>query len=335
MGWRFSIFLFLLGSVAQATCFHTVAITPPADEVTPLNFNLPGLQIASLVDPTRSTGATLFYFPNGAYVNFDARGGSVASVETTLLEEGGYSNQVDGIIFAGGSTMGLEASGGVRRAIFNARADGTIFDAIPSVPGAVVFDFGGRILPTNDLRTYPDHAFGMELMNHLSGNTFSMGRTGAGATTTVNKMGHRLWGGQGAAFRSYRWGRLFAAVVPNAMGDILKSGQSLSNSYVTLPDPPAPTTVHPRENTTLSFLLTDVKLDRNQLKQLSKGVHAGMAQMIDPFHTAFDGDINFAASLGTGRAVTDAEVLLQIQIAATGLMREAIENSIRASNRPR
>src|SRR3989344_7919027 len=101
--------------------------TPQYEETKVVPFHMPGLEIASVSDPTLSTGATLFFFPKGAHANFDARGGSVAAVETTLLEEGSYSNLIDGIAFAGGSTMGLAAADGVRSRIFKDRIESSAF----------------------------------------------------------------------------------------------------------------------------------------------------------------------------------------------------------------
>jgi L-aminopeptidase/D-esterase-like protein len=54
-------------------------------EIEELHFDFEGVRIASLSDPTLSTGATLFYFPKGAYAAFDSRGGSVGACETNLL----------------------------------------------------------------------------------------------------------------------------------------------------------------------------------------------------------------------------------------------------------
>ncbi|MBI4404582.1 MAG: P1 family peptidase [Deltaproteobacteria bacterium] len=302
-----------------------IVLVPP--DVVELKVQLPDVQISSLVDPTRSTGATLLFFPRGAAVNFDARGGSVAAVETTLFEEGSYGdNRINGLVFAGGSTMGLAATDGVREVLFRKNIDhSTDFDFIPSVPGAVVYDYGGRIFPFNDPTVYPNNAFGMELTKHLSTDTFYMGRTGAGISTTVNKIGVPYWGGQGAAFGEYSWGKLLAVVVLNSSGDIKKNGVSLA---------PHPTQTGKRsvrgQNTTLSAIITDVKLDRSQLKRLAIMVHTNMAQMIDPFHTPEDGDIHFALSTGNRLVHSDDEFSLQQK--AIALMRQAIENSVRAAN---
>ena len=305
-----------------------ISLVPP--EVTALEYDLPHVKIASLVDPTRSTGATVIYFPNGAVANFDARGGSVAAVETTLLEEGSYGdNSINALVFAGGSTMGLAAADGVRGYLFDKNIQhSTEFDFIPSVPGAVVFDYGGRVLSSNHKTIYPDSKFGAELMNHLSPDRFMMGRTGAGVTTTVNKIGVPYWGGQGAAFKSFRWGKLMAIVVLNASGNVMIDGKSLF--------PPSENEGDKRraisgQNTTLSAIITDVALDRSQLKRLSMMVHTNMAQRIVPFQTPYDGDINFAMSLRE-RSVTKLEEE-QLLDEAVILMHKAIENSIYAANR--
>ena len=303
-------------------------IFPP--DVVELKYDLPSVLVSSIVDPSYSTGATLLYFPKGAVANFDARGGSVASVETTLLEEGSYGdNSIDGLVFSGGSTMGLAATDGVREVLYKLNIQKTTeFDFIPSVPGAVVYDFGGRIFPFNDKTIYPTNAFGIELTKNLSTDTIYMGRTGAGISTTVNKIGIPYWGGQGAAFGEFRWGRLLAVVVLNSSGDIRQNGESLITKVIRgnkRQDRPIK-----GHNTTLSAIITDAKLDRSQLKRLSVMVHANMAQMIDPFNLPEDGDINFALSTRDRHLEAEDEFLMQQ--AAIRLMRRAIENSVTSAN---
>lgn len=327
LGWVFAAALLFCFPSSGQHCAKIVLLEPP--EVVPLSFHLPGLKVASLVDATRSTGATLFYFPKGAYANFDARGGAVAAIETTLIEEGSYSNQIDGIVFSGGSTMGLAATDGVRDVIFQERKNSNEFDFIPSVPGAVVYDYGGRTGPCCDPFIYPGREMGMDLMKHLSAHQFMMGRTGAGASTLVNKITDRpYWGGQGAAFKKYPWGSVFVAVVLNSVGAVTKDGVPL----VSVPLNPRPRLKNrPGQNTTLSIVITDVKLDRSALKRLSIMLHTSMARYIHPFHCSTDGDINFAVSLGTN----DAEIpdgSIEIEMAASELMETAIHNSVRSAN---
>jgi L-aminopeptidase/D-esterase-like protein len=287
-----------------------------------------GLSVASLQDPTNSTGATIFYFPKGARANFDARGGSVAAAETTLLSEGGYSNEIDAVVFTGGSTMGLEVGSGVRKAIFETRGEEAgAFDRIPSVPTAVVYDFDRA--PHYDQQVYPNREMGVDLFNAIQAkgtDVFKTGRFGAGTSTTVNKVSEPIHGGQGAASaRLGKHGSVFVAVILNAVGNVFPDGQSVTEIRKNKPPVPG-------KNTTLSIVVTDIPLDRNQLKRLATTVHTSMARWIQPFQTYTDGDIMFSVSTAErpGRASDDVEFYLTE--AATELMGQAISDSIRVSN---
>jgi L-aminopeptidase/D-esterase-like protein len=294
-----------------------------------------GLLIGSATDPTEATGATVFYFPRSANVSYDSRGGSVASSETTLLDEGSYSNSVDAIVFAGGSTMGLAAGDGVRQVLFKNRAQNAgNFDFIPSVPTAVVYDYCGRICSHHDPLVFPDAVLGAQLMSQLK-REFVIGKAGAGISTSMNKINLNgaptVWGGQGAAYHEYPWGRIFVAVVVNALGDVRYQGQSLSqevkNIYSQIQTGPKK-----GQNTTLSLVVTDLNLSRSQLKRLSVMVHTSMGESIFPFHSLEDGDINFSASLGTRtRRVTD-DIELKLQVEASRLMKQAILDAVATAN---
>lgn len=300
-------------------------------EVDVFKFNMPGLKISSISDPSLATGVTLFLFDPGATSNYDSRGGSVAAVETTLLDEASYSNVVDGIIFAGGSTMGLEASQGVRRKIFQSNNEKAgRFDLIPSIPGAVVYDFGARLEKDQNQLIFPTLAMGGAAYTLAQPHQMLVGRAGAGTSTTANKISKPIWGGQGCAFRtveleSGKHTNLFVAVVLNPRGNIVSS-----DINGRLPDIPS----GPKQNTTLSLVVTDLSLDRSQLKRLAVTVHSSMGKMISPFNTYSDGDILFTVSLQkTKFDFSDAfasENLLQRT--ATDLMSEAIIRSIGIAN---
>ena len=310
------------------------------DEVETINFNMPGMKIGSVTDPTLATGATLFYFPRGARANYDARGGSVAAIETTLLDESSYDNLVDGIMFSGGSTMGLEASQGARRRIFNSRdSEAGAFDLIPSVPGAVVYDYGGRIEPGQDPLLFPNLELGAATFDNAVENRMLVGRVGAGTSTTANKVSDPIWGGQGGAFKEINLGgfrvKIFTAVILNPHGDItLPPNTRVDPEYLAaLRAKPLPR--GHKQNTTLSLVVTDVELDRNQLKRLAMMVHTGMARSISPFHGYTDGDICFAVSLGQKRMpMTNREGIEEaLQIESSNLMLKAISKSITVANK--
>jgi L-aminopeptidase/D-esterase-like protein len=314
------------GSVAAAKgYFQTMAF--PTQNV---SFNLPGLQVASLEDATHSTGATLFFFPKGADASYDVRGGSAATSETTLLDAGSYSNSIDGIAFAGGSTMGLSVGDGIREAIFKSHGtQASAFDSIPSVPTAVVYDYGSRGAVGADLLAYPDRLMGLELMKHLSDNTFVAGRAGAGVSTTANKISQKIWGGQGFVYKDLGYAKIVAAVVLNAMGNINVPGiKPISLSTL------APQGAKAGHNTTLSIIITDVELSRDDLKRLAMMVHTSMGRMIFPFHSYYDGDTHFSISTKQRKLVNagSKDPFMDFSIQAADAMKEAIEMTVRTSN---
>jgi L-aminopeptidase/D-esterase-like protein len=51
-------------------------------------------------------------------------------------------------------------------------------------------------------------------------------------------------------------------------------------------------------NTTLGVIATNANLTKKELHQVAQIAHSGLAKMISPLHTTFDGDLIFAISLG-------------------------------------
>jgi L-aminopeptidase/D-esterase-like protein len=311
-----------------------LAAVPQTPRSTEVQFDMPGLQVASVSDSTYSTGATLFFFPDGGWASFDARGGSVAVAETTLLEDGSYSNWIDGVAFAGGSTLGLSVSDGVRSALFDQRKNAkntSLFDIIPSIPSAVVYDFGGRKEPGRDPLVVPTPDMGVKLLGNLS-DKFLVGRAGAGTSTTFGKKGGPRWGGQGMAMNTYPNGvKVFAAVILNAMGDVFTDD---GKNYRDLLAPDQYLNNVPsggKQNTTLSIVVVNVDLDRSELKRLAMQTHSSLGQRIRPIATLDDGDILFSVTTKKGPA-KDKLKGFDIYAAAAATLQEAIDNGVKASN---
>lgn len=312
------VFMTVVNSDAQVAAYRDVAI------------QVAGVQVASVEDATRSTGATLFYFPSGAAAQVDVRGGSAATSETHLIEPGSYSNIIDGIVFAGGSTMGLAAADGVREAIFKSRSGNAAdFNSIPSVPSAVIYDFSARNAPGQDKLVYPNREMGLELMKRLSAKNFRAGRAGAGLSATANKVSQKIWGGQGIAIKDLGHSKVVAAVILNPVGNVNVKGIKPISDATPFVAPQAGT------NTTLSIVIVEAKLNNEQLRRLAMSTHTSMARMIYPFHTFYDGDTHFAIStkakdLPTGGG--DKDYFFEIMMAASDAMAEAIEMTATISN---
>jgi L-aminopeptidase/D-esterase-like protein len=55
-------------------------------------------------------------------------------------------------------------------------------------------------------------------------------------------------------------------------------------------------------NTTLGVIATNANLTKKEVHQVAQIAHLGLAKVISPLHTTFDGDLIFAISLGRKKA---------------------------------
>ena len=81
----------------------------------------------------------------------------------------------------------------------------------------------------------------------------------------------------------------------------------------------------PSANTTLSLVVTNQKLDRLQLTSIGRQVHASMARGIQPFHSRWDGDVNYMVS--TQQLANDALDEVTLGELASDAMWDAILTS--------
>ena len=311
-----------------------------------IHFTFPGVQIGEATDEAGPTGCTVLSFPIGATAAVDVRGGSAALRESTLLDPISSWAGLDALVFAGGSTYGLESASGVMQALMDARAGKTGFNDIPSVPAAVVYDFGGR-----KTSHYPTAALGRRAFEAAQEGRAGIGKVGAGRNVLVGKLlgrEHGEPGGQGAAFLQTRSGyRLLALTIVNALGNILDfEGKVIAGSrdpssgkripaherYQSLGVLPSESLLAQPQggNTTLSCLVTDAPLDRIELQRLAMMCHTAMARVIEPFHTPYDGDALFAISVSGGNALPNDRSSLVMELGTLGghLLCRAVHSSL-------
>jgi 6-aminohexanoate-oligomer endohydrolase len=272
-----------------------------------LELDFPGLEIGCAEYDEGPTGCTVFHFPEGASVQTDIRGGSPGTF-------GGGYEWVNAICLAGGSLYGLEAVSGVAAELFARREYRTGWLDIPLVAGAIIFDYGPR-----DNAVYPDKELGRAALRASRAGRFPLGAHGAGRSATAGKtfgLDEREQAGQGAAFRRVGGACIAVFTVVNAVGAIVDR-----NGTVVLGHLDAATgrrrplvagaeerlaaglAVHPPPgNTTLTVVVTDVRLDARLLRTLGRQVHASMARAIQPFHALFDGDVLYAVSTNAGES---------------------------------
>lgn len=274
-------------------------------------FDFPEVWVGSAEYEEGPTGCTLLHFPAGAQAAVDVRGGAVAARELAGLSPMDGWSEVDGILFTGGSTFGLDSAGGVMHGLLERRGGSTAFDDLPAIPTAAVYDFSGR-----NNSVYPDGELGLQaLENAKSGHAF-VGRVGAGRNVSVGSYFGESFAepaGQGAAFLQMGGVKVFALCVANACGHILnREGQvvaggkdphtrerfSVYDRLAAALSTKAETEreKRPAKNTVLSAVVTQVALDRLELLRVAVMAHGALARLVEPFHSPEDGDVLFACS---------------------------------------
>jgi L-aminopeptidase/D-esterase-like protein len=268
-----------------------------------LEFDFPGFEIGVAEYEEGPTGCTVFHFPRGAVFAADVRGGSPG----TIGADYGWARA---ICFAGGSLMGLEAASGVAAELFARRGHEHVdWNDVPTVAGAIIFDFGAR-------RTgaYPDKTLGAAALRAARPGVFPLGRRGAGRMAGVGKgvnFDQAEAAGQGGSFRQIgdvkiavftvvnalgaiydREGRIVRGHLDRATGERLGLAEDVERRLAQAGAMPA---ARPG-NTTLTLAVTNARLPGRTLTQLARQVHVSMARAIQPFHADQDGDVLFMAS---------------------------------------
>ena len=307
-----------------------------------LELDFPDLHIGVAEYEEGPTGATVFYFPAGAMAAVDVRGGAAATVNTERLRLGHERPTVRAVVFAGGASFGLEAAAGVMSELLARDRQATHWERVPTVTGAVVYDFRHR---SNAI--YPDKELGRAALNAARPGYFPLGSRGAGRCVHVGKLfGPRYMesAGQGGAFRQVGRTKIAVFTVVNAVGavvdrqgrvvrgnrapesglrtsfaaDLLDGAGQRKRQLDTTPGVPL-------ENTTLTLLVINRRMRHLELGRLAIQTHTSMARAIQPFHTEHDGDVLFAVSTGE---VEDSDVSVNdLAIHAGEVAWDAVLNS--------
>ncbi len=301
-----------------------------------LNFDFTDFKVGTAEYTAGPTGCTLFGFNKPATCVVDLRGGACAARESSSVDEVNTWGTIDALMFAGGSSYGLEAADGVMKALLKERKS-THFEQIPAVPAAIIYDFSKR----KDPLIYPDLKLGEQAYKNLKANQLMIGRSGAGINATVGKYlgrDYSEYGGQGAAFIQVGAIKILAFTVLNALGNIYndqneiiagsldpKSGKRLDLFDQRLNFHKKSKIPARKENTTISAIITNAQLDRLSLKRLSIMVHTSMAESIRPFHTPYDGDTLFAVSTQSKKMPPKLN-LTDLSIISSMVMKRAIHS---------
>ncbi|MGQ4807340.1 putative aminopeptidase [Candidatus Entotheonellaceae bacterium PAL068K] len=277
--------------------------------------DVPEVLVGQVHDTTALTGSTVLVFPDGAVGGVDLRGSATGTREIATLSALHIAPQIHAIVLAGGSAYGLDAAGGVMRAL---EEQGIGFPTpaarVPLVPAAILYDLG-----IGDATRRPDVAMGYAACQAAQAIAVEEGKAGAGTGATVGKlfgMAQAMQGGVGTAsvcLEQSLW--VGALVICNAFGDVvdaangrLLAGARVAPERVVLAD--TAQRLRQREtargfstsNTTLGVVATNGRLTKPQAQKVAQLAQHGLVRGLSPAHTLYDGDIIFAVSTGTHEA---------------------------------
>lgn len=299
-----------------------------------------GIRVGNAQDSVAKTGVTVFFFPEPAAAAVTVLGGGPASRETALLDSERNVQPLNALVFAGGSTFGLEASHGVI-ACLESRGIG-YFTGDTHVPIVCQSDIYDLSYGACDVR--PDRDMGRRAFEDaLGGGCALSGNVGAGTGATVGKpkgLARAQKSGIGYAAALFGCLQVGVAAVVNAYGDIYHNGRKVAGMLTADRGGFADSTealleMQPSNlftgNTTLVAVFTNANIAASALKKVSGMAAAGMARAIRPVFTMADGDTVYALSVGSEKVTADVNV---VGVLAAELVEEAIFDAVRNSSIP-
>lgn len=325
--------------VATCAAAAAVAAVPVRGEPDRGLTAVPGVKVGHHTLSERPTGCTVVLVEGGAVGGVEVRGSAPGTRETDLLRPSNLVDQVHAIVLAGGSAFGLDAASGAVRYL-EERQIGfpTGNGPVPIVPAAILFDLGVGGKP--GIRPSADCGYAASKV--ASSDAVRQGSVGAGAGATIGKLlgpERAMRGGIGSASITLSNGLIVAALVAvNAFGDIIdpdtgrvlagvrtQDGQGFADARQLIR---SGATLRPRigQNTTLGVVATNTRLTKTQATKVAEMAHDGMARVVSPTHTMYDGDAIF--TLATGERAEAPDVTLVGALAAD-MVAEAILRAVR------
>ena len=271
-----------------------------------------GFRVGHAQNEEAMTGCTVVLLDEMSPAGLDVRGSGPASRESQILAPVAQADSINAVLLSGGSAFGLDAAGGVQRYL---EERGIGFDVgvtkVPLVCQSCLFDLGiGRM----DVR--PDAAMAYRACEAAGYEPPREGSVGAGTGCTVGKyrgMARSMKSGFGTFALQSGPLKVGAMVAVNALGDIYDNGVQIAGlrsadgkSLVStieemIEDVAAPENLF-SGNTTLGIVVTNARLNKNQLTKVAGMTHNGFARAIRPVHTNADGDSIYALSTGSVEA---------------------------------
>ncbi len=302
--------------------------------------DVPGFRVGHAQDFQAKTGVTVILPPStGAAAGIDVAGAASSTRQMDSLGPFHVVDRVHGICLCGGSAFGLDAAGGVL-SYLEEHGIGlpVVGKTVPIVPAAAIFD-----LNLGDPSIRPDAFMGRSACENASHGPIQQGSVGAGTGATVGKLfgiEQGMKGGLGSASVVSADCVVGVLVVVNAYGDITdpdgrilagsrKSPDSLelADASRLLMDGRAKTRAVSVENTTLSVVAVNARMDKITCSRVAAQASLGLTRVIRPFHSHIDGDLTIV--LSAGKQVVDPN---RVGLLAAEALQRAVLKAIQAAD---
>lgn len=280
--------------------------------------DIPNIRVGHDTNLEAGTGCTVILCDTTAIGGVDVRGGAPATRETDLLHPLHLVEEVHAILLTGGSAFGLDAASGVMRYL---EEHGIGYDVavarVPIVPAAAIFD-----LALGSAGVRPDAAAGYRACESATADPVLQGNVGAGTGATVGKMMGPFFamkGGLGSASMQLDDDTIVGAlVVVNAFGNVIdpQTQQVIAGARIPTAGDFLPS--NPFGNTTIAVVATSASLSKEGINKVAQMAHNGLAQVLQPAHTMFDGDTVFALALGARSQTTPDPTMTAFQVSKIG-----------------
>jgi L-aminopeptidase/D-esterase-like protein len=284
-----------------------------------------GVRVGHWTDPEGITGCTVVLPPEGTVGSCEWRGGAPGDREWVILQPEQRVDRVHGVVLSGGSAFGLAVADGVMEWL---EEHGVGWDVaglvrVPIVPAAILFDLG-----LGSPRARPGARQGRLACEAASAGAFETGSVGAGTGCTIGKLHGVEWATKsGIGSASVRDGDLVvgALVAVNAVGDVLdEQGGTLAGSRA--PEGSSLVPLALRAQTVLGVVATNAGLSKPEAHLVARAGQDGIARVVAPAHTRYDGDVVF--SLGTRQVAAAVD---QICMLASEAIVTAIRQAVRSA----
>lgn len=294
--------------------------------------DVPGIKVGSQQNLEALTGCTVVLTgKEGAVCGVDVRGSAPGTRETDLLQPINMMERVHAVLLTGGSAYGLDAACGVMDYLEEQGIGHPVGPTVvPIVPAAVLFDLG-----VGDFRVRPDRNMGYRACQS-AGARVEEGNWGAGAGATIGKsrgLDYCTKSGLGTWSEALPDGLVVGAVVAvNALGDVMDLQGKIAagmrgpdqkgfSSTVDYWKETGGAVGEPGQNTTIAVVASNARLTKSEINKVAQTAHNGLARVISPVHTMYDGDTVFALSLGDIRADVNLVACMAADVLAQAVVR--------------